>query len=628
MLGIYLLVCMAVYFLIELKAYSLVKGGELSVVLSAEPRTYEVCRRVSMFVVVLQVVIFLGYAGCAWPYLFIEGIGPTAYLFGIALFGLYPVLFIAFLCYMIIKNTQGYIKISTDGIEYKRHKSFTFKVSDIKKIVYLGMDKYLICFKEKGKKTLLVSLYGVYKKKEIGLLMKQFRDYVAEASGQERSLAYRLSSWAYIMIIYAYCPAFFRIAIFLLLVYTSYCCIDYDFVRQDYTERYNALNADAGQSENAWPYYVQAAANCVELEENLQKMIETSFDPDPLDFTDSQKEEFKSWFSKNSASWASLQKAVSIDYCNAVYEQISLMKNSKRGDFSNPSDGGYAQIRDLYGNAYAGSRARVLDLDWFELLQMQLASSSHFVNGKSFIDQLVGYAMVRKTVNMLAGQENYKLEDLQKVRTSLKECFPAGVPLLSIEGEVLIICSSYDDMIKLIKIPIQTPLNPVFLILGSSTGTEAYVRQHYTSVLEQVRGGIEVKSKRFSIADFQIMRWISLSIHDSSIAGVYKYSQRAKTNLAAAYFLLDLEEYKLRKGGYPANVSQLKEAGFQGEFPDDIDSGGKIIYRNDGQRAVLYAVGYNAIDDGGYKDQRGSEKGRDDIIYWQRDVKNQMNNDK
>jgi len=60
-------------------------------------------------------------------------------------------------------------------------------------------------------------------------------------------------------------------------------------------------------------------------------------------------------------------------------------------------------------------------------------------------------------------------------------------------------------------------------------------------------------------------------------------------------------------------------------LPDDPDSKGKIIYRNDEQRAILYAVGPNGKDDGGYNDDKNSNKRRskkrDDIIYWERNFK-------
>jgi hypothetical protein len=620
MLGIYLLVCMAVYFLIELKAYSLVKGGEPSVELSAEPRTYEVCRRAVILGVVSKIVALIGYLGCAWPYLFIEGVGLSYYLSGVLLFGIYPIFFITLGCYMEIRNAQGYIRISTDEIEYKRHRAFTIKISDIKKITCPGLAYCVVYLIEKGKKPLGITLNGFYQKQELCSLMRQLGDYSAKASGRDQSLACRLSRWGGEKILGKYCSTLLKMIIVILLVYTSYCCIDYDFVRKDYTSRYNALNADAGQAENAWPHYVQAAADCVELEENLQKMIESNIDSDRLDFTDSQKEELKSWFSKNSASWTILKKATSIDYCKAVYKQISFMNNQGRRDFSNPSDSGYAQIRDLYGNTSAGLRAKVFDLDWFELFGMQLASSSHFINGKSYLDQLAGYGLLGRSIHLLAEQDRYALNDLQKVRVLLKKQFPSGVPLLNIEGEMLIQSNSFDEMINIKRILVQSPLNPMFLLMGSSTGSESYIRNHHTAILEQVARGMEYKSEEFSIIGFPIMRKMFFSMLEGSTVKIFQYALRADTNLSAAYFMLDLEEYRLMKGSYPADVSQLNEAGFNSELPDDIDSGGKIIYRNDGQRTVLYAVGYNAIDDGGFSDQRGSG-GRDDIVYWQRDVK-------
>ena len=617
MLGIFLIVCLAVFLFIRLKAYSLLKDNNESVKIDANIRTYNVCYRAVILYTVSNVVILLGYIGCIWPYLFIEGIDSNAYLGDIALFGLTPILLVACVCYLDIRNAKGYIRISTDEIEYMRRRSLSIKVGDIKKITYPGMGNYRIHLKGKGKKPLQVNLNGFYKKKEICSLMKQLRDYSAKASGRDRSLAHKLSFWK-IETIFEKC---FKITIGLLLVYTSYCCIDYDFFKKDYAALFNALGADLNQSENAWSYYVQTAVNYTKLDNDFQEIIDDSLKSGQLNLTDDQDNNLRKWFDENASSWASLKKAVSINYCNATYGYISFIDSTYRDDFSSPSDTGYGQIRRLYSNANASRLAKVLDLDWFDLFQMQLTSSKHFVNGKYFIDQLAGYAMLKRSIKLLAEQDSYKLEDLQKARILLKEHFPVGLPSLSIEGEILICCSSYDDMVKLKKIPVQTPFNPMFLMCGSSTGMEAYARKHYTAILEQAHKGIEVEPKGFSITGFPIMRNMLLSILDGNIAKVYKVSQRADTNLLAAYFLLDIEEYQLMKGCYPVDVSQFRQAGLSSQLPNDPDTDDKIIYLNDGQRAILYAVGPNAKNDGGFEDEKGSEKKRDDIIYWQRDLK-------
>ena len=624
MLGLFLIICLLVFVSIEIKAYSLLKDDYSEPVeIDSNGRTYNVCYHAAVLCAISKLVVLLGYIGCAWPYLFIEVIDRTAYLKGIVMLGFVPVSLTAVFCHYGFKGARGHIKIGTEEIEYKRHKSFSVKISDIKKITSPSRCSYQIHLKEKGKRPLHVNLEGFYKKEEIRSLMKQLRDYLVKVSGQDRSLVSKIGFGRLGIILGKYCSALFKIVIGLLVVYTSYCCIDYDFFREDRISRFNDIGADHSQNENAWPYYVQAAVNYTDLEESFQKDIKNSLESGQLDLTDKQADDLKRWFNENASSWASLKKAVSINYCNATYEQMSLVDSMGREDFSSPSDTGYSQIRHLYSNAKAGCLAGVLDLDWFDLFQMQLISSKHFANGKTCIDQLVGYEMVRKSIKLLAEQDSYDLEDLQKARKMVREHFPAGLPSLSIEGEILIVCNFYDDTFSVLNIPIQTPLNPMFLMYGSSTGVDAYVRKHYTAVLEQSRKGIAVEPKGYSITGFPIMRNMFLSVLDESIARVYKISQRACTNLLAAYFLLDLEEYQLIKGCYPVDVSQLRQAGLASQLPDDPDSDSEIIYLNDSQRAILYAVGANNKNDGGYKDDKGSDQKRDDIIYWQRSLKDE-----
>jgi hypothetical protein len=623
MLGIFLIICLAAFWFIELKAYDLLRDERIEPIdINIDSRTYNVCHRAGMLYAVCDLIILLGYIGCAWPYLFIEGIDRVAYLAYIAMFGITPILLFGYSSYAGMRNAQGYIRIGADEIEYKRHKSFSVKVSDIKKIVCLRPCAYQIHLKEKGKKPLLVNLNGFYKKKEICSLVEQLRDHVARVYGRDRGFFGKIGR-ALELTFPKYYLFIFKIVVVLLLLYTSYCCIDYDFFRKDYTALFNALGAEPNQSENAWPYYVQAAGSYIKAGESLQESIDCA-KSEHGDLDDNQKENLRKWFDENASSWASLNKAVSINYCNATYKHISLgFDITDRRDFSSPSDSGYGQIRHLYGNANAGRLAGVLDLDWFDLFQMQLASARHFVDGKSFVDQLVGYAMLGRSLRLLAEQDSYKLEDLQQIRASLKERFPAGVPPLNIEGEIFIMCSTFDSMVNFKKIPVQTPLNPVFLVFGSSTGTEAYARKHYRAILEQARKGIEVDSKGFSILSFPIGRNACFRILEGAVGRVYKTSQKAGADLAAAYVVLDLKEYKLMKGDYPADINQLRQAGLTSELPDDPDREGKIIYRNDGQRAILYAVGPNGKDDGGYKDEKGPKEKRDDMIYWQRKLKNE-----
>jgi len=618
MLGIFLIISLTAFWLIQLKKYLLLKDSPVEVVkLDSNVRTYNVCRDAVVLNITSYIIILIGYFGCVWPFLFIENPDKATYFVLIAECGLLPLLLILYICYLEVKNIHGYIRFSPEEIEYKRYGAFSVKVSDIRKITVSTAYSYKIHLKEKGKKPLRVNLRAFYKKKEIHSLMKQLRDDTAKASGRDKSLAHKLNLWLGVIFV-EYYPAFVIIMISLMLLYTSYCCIDYDFFRTDYTAKFNALGADPNQPENAWTHYVNAAVNYKYPEDDFQNIIKDSLKSDQLDLTEDQKDNLRKWFNENSSSWASLKKAASIDYCNITYERISLLDNTDRDDFSSPFNTGYGQIRYLYSNVDACRLAGIIDLDWLDFFQMLLTSSKHFVNGKTFMDQLIGYGMLEKSIKLLEKQDSYELEDLQKVRALLKEHFPAHLPPLKIEGEILTTCGTYAHMRNLKKIPVQTPLNPMLMVTGSPTGTEAYTRKRYSAVLEQARKGIEVEIE-FSIISFPIMRNLFFSILEGGTARVYKVSQKAATNLLAAYVLLDLEEYRLTKGSYPVDVSQLRQVGLTSELPDDPDTDGKIIYRNDGQRAILYAVGENAKDDGGYKDDKGSDQKRDDIIFWQRD---------
>jgi hypothetical protein len=611
MLGIFLIVCLVIFLFIRLKAYSLLKDDYIdSVELDSNGRTYNVCYSAMVLRAVSYMVALLGYIGCIWPYLFIEGVESSTYILCIVMFGPGNVLCMAYFLYLDIRNCRGYIKISTDEIEYKRRKYFSVKVSDIKAITPRGYS-YQIHLKEKGKKPLRINLYGFYKRKEICFLLRQLEDYSVKVSGRDVSYVYshRLIS---------------LVSIVSLLFYTSYCCIDYDFFKRDYTAQFNGLGSDSSQSENAWPYYVEAAVNYTDLEDDLQEIIEDSPRHGQLELTDGQVDALRKWFNENTSSWASLKKATSINYCNVTYECTSFFDITNRDDFSSPSDVGYGKIRRLYRNVNACRLGGVVDLDWLDLFQMQLISSKHFVNGKTFIDQLSGYIMLARSVRLLAGQEGCQLHDLQKTRGLLKEHFPTGVAPLSVEGEILMFCSTYDDAINEHKIPVQTPLNPMFLLCGSATGAEASVRRHYAAILAKAQKGIEVEPERFSIIDFPKKRQFLVNLAGKCVASAYKMSKLADANLLAGYFILDLEEYRLMKGCYPVDNCQLREAGLTCQLPDDPYADGKIIYRNEGQRAILYAVGPNAKDDGGYRDDEGLDEQRDDRIYWQRDLKEKV----
>ncbi|MHC4221465.1 MAG: hypothetical protein ACYST9_03510 [Planctomycetota bacterium] len=128
MLGIFLIICLAIYSFIELKAYSLLKDDFTEPVeIDITGHSYNTCYDAAVLHAISTMIILLGYIGSAWPYLFVEEVERVAYFIGIAFFGLLPLLLFPFISYSIIKNGKAYIRISTDEIEYKRRKFFPSK---------------------------------------------------------------------------------------------------------------------------------------------------------------------------------------------------------------------------------------------------------------------------------------------------------------------------------------------------------------------------------------------------------------------------------------------------------------------------------------------------------------------
>lgn len=59
-----------------------------------------------------------------------------------------------------------------------------------------------------------------------------------------------------------------------------------------------------------------------------------------------------------------------------------------------------------------------------------------------------------------------------------------------------------------------------------------------------------------------------------------------------------IERYRLAKGGYPDDLTQLVPA-FLAKVPTDVIDGKPLRYRKEGQRFALYSIGWNGQDDGG-----------------------------
>ncbi len=88
---------------------------------------------------------------------------------------------------------------------------------------------------------------------------------------------------------------------------------------------------------------------------------------------------------------------------------------------------------------------------------------------------------------------------------------------------------------------------------------------------------------------------------------------RVRRRLMTAHLLLRI--YYLRERRYPSSLDELR----LGELAIDPFSGHPLIYRLDGERYLLYSVGFNGRDDGGLRKPASSEQPDEHDIFLTRD---------
>ncbi len=97
-----------------------------------------------------------------------------------------------------------------------------------------------------------------------------------------------------------------------------------------------------------------------------------------------------------------------------------------------------------------------------------------------------------------------------------------------------------------------------------------------------------------------------------SAASEAEVRHRAQRQLVAASFAL--AAYKSEHGKYPDKLAKLLPEILK-ELPQDAFSGGTVKYTSDGEDYVIYSVGPNLVDDGGFgrQDEAPADVDGDDI---------------
>jgi hypothetical protein len=93
---------------------------------------------------------------------------------------------------------------------------------------------------------------------------------------------------------------------------------------------------------------------------------------------------------------------------------------------------------------------------------------------------------------------------------------------------------------------------------------------------------------------------------------VGELSFQTKSSYEAAVTVIALKRWRLEKGAYPDDLTQLINAGYLQKLPLDPYSDKPLVYRKNGDDFLLYSVGRNFTDDSG----RWGRKERGGIRRW------------
>ena len=113
---------------------------------------------------------------------------------------------------------------------------------------------------------------------------------------------------------------------------------------------------------------------------------------------------------------------------------------------------------------------------------------------------------------------------------------------------------------------------------------------------------------------------LMLKIQTPAIERVGQIAWRMKSGREALLTVLAVKRYEKEKGQYPANLSELVEAGYLKKLPMDPFSDGPLVYRKTESGFLLYSLGTNLTDEGGKLGLRGGKRRMwaddGDWVFW------------
>ncbi|MDT8302271.1 MAG: hypothetical protein RQ760_12365 [Sedimentisphaerales bacterium] len=436
-----------------------------------------------------------------------------------------------------------------------------------------------------------------------------------------------------------------------------YCCVCFipllvgkPTISVNYIDWLNELvKSDRNESDNARPFYEKAAALYVEnpkwLDKNRAKW--------PTDLNDVEQKSLSDWLEDNQGALESLREG------------------SKRPDFWNEYQNGEATVNntqlysDLMASGFVDNVMEILStyksltraLRWqvlYEAYNGDIETAlrdciaitkfgGHLQGHGLLIEQLVGFALeglANSTIFILLDRVDVPADILKSTYQELNEQFDTQESVLSLESEKVF---WYDQIQRTFTDDgngggrMLARGMPYVVTDDWKENLWRFVSFNYPD-RQEVVGSIDKYFGRFAekltktpwelrdeTIDDQVWNEVDitpimLKIQIPAHERVGQITWRMKSGRKALLTVLAVMRYEKENGRYPANLSELVEAGYLKRLPMDPYSDGPLVYRRTESGFLLYSLGTNLKDDGGELGLRGGKPRMwaddGDWIFW------------
>lgn len=442
------------------------------------------------------------------------------------------------------------------------------------------------------------------------------------------------------------------------ILYTIWFVSGKPTVRIDYLAELNRMaQPQILDEENAWPHYERAIELYVEPGDKLIEIpaFQDWKRPSYRSFetlSEQERQEIEKWVRQNEAAWQQFVAGSSRPYC---YRGYTKGEDEPLLAVVLPH---LATLRKLLTVGIFHSRMQVAQGQTTQALDDCLAvvrAGSHWQGWGTIVEQLVGLIISRagyEEILYIATKEDVSAADLKRLQQQLSQIYPGGYPLMDIEGERL----TFLDMVQ-------------HTFTDGGPGGGHLIPRRLSSIDEIIGAGIDdmdglvvgtaigmiharrddTKAKYNQILDRHIEaakmtpyeRRAGKALHDEEIllaSSKYRYALvhifmpalgrasalafRGRSLHEATVTILALKRWKLEKGQYPMNLSELVDAGYIEQVPMDPYSDKPLVYHRIGDDFTLYSLGENFADDGGKVIDEGNDRRRwgtdenGDRVFW------------